>query len=55
MVPIGWIADFGISDVVADRDLREPTSNSQMTIGVGGYTALYASPQQKCGEPAHPR
>lgn len=49
------IADFGISDVAAREALRDTMGRSMMTIGVGGYTALYASPQQIRGEAADPR
>ncbi len=49
------IADFGISELAAKQALSEGANNTQITVGVGGYTALYASPQQIAGEPADPR
>jgi eukaryotic-like serine/threonine-protein kinase len=49
------VADFGISDQAAQHAIREGTSSQSLTIGWGGYTLLYASPQQVRGESGDPR
>jgi hypothetical protein len=50
------VADFGIGGISAEQTLTRLTSaNEALTTGArGAYTELYASPQQKEGQPAHP-
>jgi TPR repeat protein/predicted DNA-binding WGR domain protein len=53
------ITDFGIGGVVASQALEQTrsggTSQSMMTSLAGAHTPLYASPEQKRGEPPDPR
>ena len=58
----GWrprITDFGISHVSANRNVTQLAHRvSSLTLGAswrGAHTPIYASPQQKRGEPADPR
>jgi tetratricopeptide (TPR) repeat protein len=52
------ITDFGIGGVVASQALEQTrggTSHPLMTALKGAHTPLYASPEQKKGEPPDPR
>jgi formylglycine-generating enzyme required for sulfatase activity len=55
------IADFGIGGVAAQQALREAATRPSSFTGVlvselrGAHTPLYASPEQKEGQPADPR
>jgi tetratricopeptide (TPR) repeat protein len=53
------ITDFGIGGVVASQALEQTrqgtTSQPMLTSLKGAHTPLYASPEQKRGEPADPR
>lgn len=49
------IADFGISASASRQAIRAGASEATRTVGIGGHTPLYASPQQIAGERPDPR
>ncbi len=57
--PVPRVTDFGIGDVAASRGIRQSLATSlraALTTGLrGAHTPLYASPEQKRGDPADPR